>query len=173
MAMTRCEPGPGLDFMTLDYLRSVLAIERSCFKDPWPPSAFLSEIQFTWSWFRLAGEAGADGRLSRVDAFIICWIMPDDMHVLNVAVAPEARRRGIARLLMLEALACFADRGGGTASLEVRPSNLAARRLYESLGFYKAGLRKNYYRADNEDALVMNLEVAPAILPRPNRSGAP
>jgi ribosomal-protein-alanine N-acetyltransferase len=155
--------------MALDYLRPVLAIERACFKDPWPPSAFLSEIQFTWSWFRLAGEAGPDGRLARVDAFLIGWVMPDDMHVLNVAVAPEARRRGLARRLLLEALEGFAERGGGLASLEVRPSNVAARRLYEALGFRKAGLRKNYYRGDHEDALVMNLEVAPAISPGQRR----
>ena len=76
MAMARSEAGPSLDHMSLEYLRQVLAIERASFKDPWPPSAFLSELQFTWSWFRLAGQTGPDGRLARVDAFIICWIMP-------------------------------------------------------------------------------------------------
>ncbi len=150
---------PTLVKMSRQYLDQVLAIERACFGDPWPPSAFLSELSHAWSWFKLIGRPGPSGRLDRVDGFIICWMLPLDLHLLNLAVLPERRRSGLARRMMEDALDGFMASGGGLVSLEVRPTNPAARALYERFGFVQVGVRKRYYRKDNEDAIVMMRKV--------------
>jgi ribosomal-protein-alanine N-acetyltransferase len=148
-----------IETMRPEYLDQVLSIEQSGFKNPWPPASFVAEIQHPWSWFRVIGPAGKTGGLSRVDGFIICWVILSDMHLLNLAITPEYRRQGLAGTLLADALADFAREGGGYVSLEVRPSNVAAQELYRSFGFETVGRRRQYYRADNEDAIVMALEV--------------
>jgi ribosomal-protein-alanine N-acetyltransferase len=148
-----------IEIMRPGYLEQVQAIEEASFKNAWPPASFAAEIQHPWSWFKVIGPAGKSGGLSRVDGFIICWVILSDMHLLNLAVKPEHRRRGLAATLLADALADFAREGGGYVSLEVRPSNKAAQALYGSFGFKAVGRRKQYYRADNEDAIIMALEV--------------
>jgi ribosomal-protein-alanine N-acetyltransferase len=160
---------PRIEPMRLEYLDQVLAVERASFKDPWPPASFLAEIEHPWSWFRVIGSGRTAGGLSRVDGFIICWVIVSDMHLLNLAVLPERRRRGLAGMLLENALVDFARQGGGLVSLEVRPSNLAAQELYLSFGFEKVGRRRQYYRRDNEDAILMARRVGEA---RRGRRGA-
>jgi len=150
---------PRIETMRPEYLDQVLSIEQASFKNPWPPASFAAEIQHPWSWFRVIGPAKKSGGLSRVDGFIICWVILSDMHLLNLAITPEYRRQGLASTMLTGALADFAREGGGYVSLEVRPSNLAAQELYRSFGFEAVGRRKQYYRSDNEDAIVMALEV--------------
>lgn len=145
--------------MRPEHLEQVLCIEQASFKNPWPPAAFVAEIQHPWSWFRVIGPAKKSGGISRVDGYIICWVILSDMHLLNLAVAPGSRRQGLGAMLLENALADFARQGGGYVSLEVRPSNRAALALYNSYGFRAVGRRKQYYRADNEDAIIMALEV--------------
>lgn len=137
------------------YLDQILAIERACFTDPWPPEAFLAELEHGWSRFWLAGPPAPDGGLRVVEGYIICWMLHGDLHLLDLAVVPDSRREGIAKLLLARALREFARFGGGHVNLEVRPSNKAARSLYETFGFSVVGRRKAYYRNDNEDALLM------------------
>ena len=148
-----------IEIMRPGYLEQVQAIEQASFKNPWPPASFAAEIQHPWSWFKVIGPAGKAGGLSRVEGFIICWVILSDMHLLNLAVLPEYRRRGLAATLLADALADFSREGGGYVSLEVRPSNQAAQALYDTFGFKAVGRRKQYYRADNEDAIVMALQV--------------
>jgi len=145
--------------MRPEYLGQVLGIEQASFKNPWPPAAFAAEIQHPWSWFRVIGPAKKTDGISRVDGFIICWVILSDMHVLNLAVLPECRRKSLGSALLQDSLADFSRQGGGYVSLEVRPSNLAAQELYRAFGFEVVGRRKQYYRSDNEDALIMALEV--------------
>ena len=133
-------------------LEDVLRIERASFSDPWPASAFMSEVGTSWSWFRLAYRMNPEPLLA---GYLIAWLLPGDMHLLNLAVAPRLRRRGVATTLLEDALAEFASRGGGVACLEVRPSNTAARLTYEKLGFVGVGMRPRYYRRDGEDAMLM------------------
>jgi ribosomal-protein-alanine N-acetyltransferase len=156
--------------MRPEYLGQVQAVEQASFKSPWPPAAFAAEIEHPWSWFRVIGPAGRAGGVSRVDGFIICWVILSDMHLLNLAVMPEYRRRGLAGALLEDALADFARLGGGYVSLEVRLSNVAAQGLYGSFGFEVVGRRKQYYRADNEDAIIMGREVEERV--RRGRRGA-
>jgi ribosomal-protein-alanine N-acetyltransferase len=148
-----------IEIMRPEYLEQVQAIEQASFKNPWPPASFAAEIQHPWSRFKVIGPANKTGGISRVDGFIICWVILSDMHLLNLAVLPGYRRRGLAAALLEDALAEFARQGGGYVSLEVRPSNRAAQALYDSFGFKAVGRRKQYYRAENEDAIIMALEV--------------
>lgn len=148
-----------IETMRPEYLEQVQAIEQASFKNPWPPASFAAEIQHPWSWFRVIGPARKSGGISRVDGFIICWVILSDMHLLNLAITPEYRRKGLAGVLLEDALADFARQGGGYVSLEVRPSNRAAQALYNSFGFKVVGRRKQYYRSDNEDAIIMALDV--------------
>ncbi|RME25487.1 MAG: ribosomal-protein-alanine N-acetyltransferase [Deltaproteobacteria bacterium] len=141
-------------------IEKVLEIERQCFQDCWPRSAFLSEVGKPWSWFRLAYME--EGKETVVAGYVVAWLLPQDMHILNLAVRKEFRRRGIATSLVEDALEEFGRRGGGMAYLEVRQSNNAARRVYEKLGFRCVGRRPRYYRVGNEDALLMALRVGGA-----------
>jgi ribosomal-protein-alanine N-acetyltransferase len=145
--------------MRPEHLDEVQAIEQASFKNPWPPASFAAEIQHPWSWFKVIGPGKKSGGIGRVDGFIICWVILSDMHLLNLAVLPEYRRQGLAATLLEDSLADFARQGGGYVSLEVRPSNKAAQALYDSFGFERVGRRKQYYRSDNEDAIVMALQV--------------
>jgi len=140
--------GPGL-------LGEVLEVERLCFHDPWPASAFTAELGHAWSFFRAVGLAGPGGGLVRVEGYIVAWLLPGDMHLLKMGVLPERRRRGLAGRLLRAALERFSAAGGGNASLEVRPSNLAAQAFYRGMGFVQVGVRKKYYQRDLEDALVL------------------
>lgn len=151
-----------IETMRLDYLNQVLVIEQASFKDPWPPVSFVAEIEHPWSWFRVIGPGGKAGGLERVEGYIICWVILSDMHLLNLAVLPERRRRGLAGMLLENALADFARAGGGLVNLEVRPSNVAAQKLYRAFGFEEVGRRKRYYRRDNEDAILMARQVGEA-----------
>jgi ribosomal-protein-alanine N-acetyltransferase len=82
------------------------------------------------------------------------WFGVDEAHVTNIAVAPDARRQGIARELMLHLAETAIERGCGAWTLEVRVTSVGAQRLYELFGFETAGVRQKYY--DNtEDAIVM------------------
>ena len=101
----------------------------------------------------LALEAG-EGR-ERVLGYIVFWLVHDEVHVLNVATALEARRRGVGRALMTEAEESGRQRGARLSTLEVRRSNLPALALYRDLGYRQVGVRPNYYAEEREDAIVM------------------
>jgi ribosomal-protein-alanine N-acetyltransferase len=135
----------------MDDVEEVVAIERTSFTDPWSARAFAMETaekaERSWSWV-----AELNGRVA---GYIVAWPVEDEVHLANIAVAPQWRGRGIGRFLM-EKLLERARRGKASwIALEVRFSNHWARRLYESLGFRPVAIRKNYYRNDAEDALVM------------------
>ena len=84
--------------------------------------------------------------------------MVDEAHITTFAVAPAWRRRRIGERLLLAVLDLAVARGAREATLEVRLSNLAARRLYEKYGFRPVGIRPRYYSDDHEDALIMTTE---------------
>ena len=135
-------------------LRQVLAIERSSFDNPWSSALFLQELRIPFSRIFVVRPAG--GADEPIVGYLCRWFVADEIHVLNVAVDPTHRGRGIGTLLVGEALR-EAKRGRADAvTLEVRRSNEAARRLYASFGFHEVGVRRNYY-GRGEDALIMRL----------------
>jgi ribosomal-protein-alanine N-acetyltransferase len=102
----------------------------------------------------LAAETVGEGLVG----YLLCRLYGDMWHVMNLAVAPGQRRRGTGRLLMQRFLG-LADATRSVSTLEVRPSNRSAVRLYAGLGFEFVGRRRGYYTDTGEDALVMTRPV--------------
>ena len=136
-------------------LADVLVIERASFSMPWSRGAFLYEIeqnQVARCW--IGREDGL------IVGYICLWEVAGELHVTNVAVHPDARRRGIARTLLESVFARARAAGNRMVLLEVRPTNTEALTLYESFGFRVVGRRRGYYYDTGEDALVMEASVA-------------
>ncbi|MGQ9922168.1 MAG: ribosomal protein S18-alanine N-acetyltransferase [Desulfobacca sp.] len=140
-------------------LEAIVKIERQSFSSPWPAQFFAAELSQPHSTTLVARDPAA----GRVSGYIIFWIIIDELHILNLAVHPACRRRGIARRLLREALQRAAERRCRTAWLEVRPSNTAALSLYQSLGFRQITTRKRYYDDTGEDALILSRELSEVV----------
>jgi [ribosomal protein S18]-alanine N-acetyltransferase len=141
----------------IGHLDEVLAIERESYTHPWSRRAFEYEIEKNpvgWARVALTRED-----FPRVAAYLVTWIVFEHLHVQNVAVATDHRRRGLARLLLLQAMAEARAREATTVLLEVRRSNVAAQRLYLDLDFLEAGTRKDYYTSPREDAIVLRRDL--------------
>jgi ribosomal-protein-alanine N-acetyltransferase len=143
--------------MTVADMPAVMALEKQAFKNPWSAELLQRELQHEWSTILLVEEEREEGGPLLL-GLAIFWIVHDEVHVLNVATAPEHRRRGVARAVMDEVLARGKARRCTLATLEVRRSNEAALQLYRSLGFRPVGIRPNYYVDEGEDAIVMVLD---------------
>ena len=139
-----------IEEMRVDDIPAVHDIERASFTAPWPTYAFRQELESN----RLARYVVArDGAL--VVGYAGLWLMVDEAHITTFAVSPECRRQGIGEALLQAMLRIAESVGAGVATLEVRVSNLPARRLYEKYGFVPVGVRPRYYTDNNEDALIM------------------
>jgi ribosomal-protein-alanine N-acetyltransferase len=136
--------------MTLGDIPAVHAIESSSFSTPWPTYAFRQEIETN----RLARYIVAREE-DRIVGYAGIWLMVDEAHITTFAVAPDRRRRGIGEALLIALLRMSGQVGASVATLEVRVSNMPARKLYEKYGFRPAGIRPRYYTDNNEDALIM------------------
>ena len=148
--------------MAVNDLDQVLDIERASFPTPWTRAAFCYEIEQN-----KVARCTAMRCPRGVVGYLCFWEIGHEIHVTNLAVHPEWRRRGVARRLLAAALAEGVARGVTLAFLEVRPSNTRALALYESLGFQVIGRRNGYYFDTGEDALVMEArlgdDAAPAV----------
>lgn len=128
---------------------AVLAIERQSFGAPWTPQMFEDELRQDLSWRRVALTERED-----VAGFLIGRVYPDAWHLMDLAVASWARRRGAADALLAEFVRA-ADGAERPVFLEVRPKNVEGLGLYKKWGFTTVGVRKRYYTDTGEDALVM------------------
>ncbi|MBO4220730.1 MAG: ribosomal protein S18-alanine N-acetyltransferase [Clostridia bacterium] len=128
----------------------VCRLEQECFSDPWSREAVLSSFRCAFSLF--LGAFGSDGKMI---GFAIGYNIGGELQVLDIAVSPRARRRGVGRALLESLMDAGAAGGAETFFLEVRRSNLPAIGLYEKLGFVRYGERKGYYSDPAEDAVVM------------------
>ncbi|MCY1079062.1 ribosomal protein S18-alanine N-acetyltransferase [Archangium lansingense] len=146
--------------MTREDLPAVMDLEKASFRNPWSFELLQRELSHDWSVIFLLEEPLAEGS-RRLLGISIFWIVHDEVHVLNVATAPEHRRRGVGRALMDATLAEGRARKCCLATLEVRKSNEPAVNLYKSFGFRPVGVRPNYYVDEGqppEDAIVMVLD---------------
>ncbi|MBP2655750.1 MAG: RimI3 [Firmicutes bacterium] len=136
--------------MCFDDIDAVTNIENKSFAVPWSRAAFEAEIiDNDLARYLVMEVAGL------VVAYAGMWIILDEAHVTNVAVLPEYRSQGLGHKL-LEALVSYAREFRAVCmTLEVRESNLPARRLYQDLGFAVRGRRRQYYTDTQEDALIM------------------
>jgi [ribosomal protein S18]-alanine N-acetyltransferase len=139
--------------MTIDDLPDVQLIERASFTTPWPAHAYRQELEAN----RLA-QYMVVVIDDRIVAYGGTWLLVDEAHVTTFAVHPGFRRRRIGERLLLALLDLAISRHAREATLEVRLSNLAARRLYEKYGFRPVGIRPRYYSDNQEDALIMTTE---------------
>jgi [ribosomal protein S18]-alanine N-acetyltransferase len=146
--------GPVIRELSLTDLTQVVEIENVSFSTPWRRETFQS----------LLGRSDTDMIAAVEDetlvGYAICWTVVDRAELGNVAVAREARGRGLGRLLVAESLERVRKRGARECFLEVRESNLSARNLYEQTGFTVIGRRRGYYRKPIEDAFVMRVELS-------------
>jgi ribosomal-protein-alanine N-acetyltransferase len=139
--------------MRLDDLTAVQQIERSSFTTPWPAQAYRQEIETNRLAQYLVALIG-----DTIVAYGGLWLMVDEAHITTFAVHSRYRRRRIGEQLLLALLDLARARMAREATLEVRLSNLPARRLYEKYGFRPVGIRPRYYSDDHEDALIMTTE---------------
>ena len=128
---------------------AVVCIERESFPTPWSREDFWREASNDFTCYIVALEG------TEMIGFAGCWISFEEAQVTNIALTAMQRGRGYGRLLMCALMRAAAERGVERMTLEVRPSNLPARRLYERLGFVEIGIRKGYYQDNNEDAILM------------------
>ncbi len=136
------------------YLGSIQEIERASFISPWSAEAFIQEARNPVSniWLAMDEQGEAEG-------YICFWVFDHKIQLINIAVRPEKRGRGIGEHLLREMIRVGISREVQEIWLEVRTSNLTAQRLYERLGFAAVGRRPLYYRDTNEDAILMTLSL--------------
>ncbi|MFW6049954.1 MAG: ribosomal protein S18-alanine N-acetyltransferase [Myxococcota bacterium] len=143
--------GPIVEKATEADLDAIEGILRASFSSPWTRAMMREELErpvaLVWVLRPGPGEPAA--------AFLDCWLVADELHVLNLATHPAHRRRGHGRRLMREALDLARERSLQCVTLELRASNEPARRLYADLGFVPIGTRPGYYADTGEDAIVM------------------
>lgn len=131
----------------------VVNIERTIFTTPWSETSFLQEINNLYSIKKVAV-------LNNTTIGYVCANhILNESHILNLAVHPEFRRCGIATKLIKEVLKELKEKGCDFVYLEVRGSNLSAKKFYEKLGFIIVALRKDYYILPREDAIILVLEM--------------
>ena len=140
-------------------LAALVALEAACYSHPWTAAQIEEEMAVAppGGLFVLEGPPRQDA-VTGICAYCAFRLVLDEMHVMNLAVAPRARRRGLGRRLLGFALRRAARAGARVAFLELRAGNRAALALYESLGFRPLSRRRAYYRQPPEDGLVLVLE---------------
>lgn len=138
--------------MNASHVPQVAALEKICFADPWSEMSIASELQSLWSFWLVALEE------DRVVGYVGSQSSIDEADIMNVAVHPDFRRRGVAEALIIRLVSDLKERGIRALLLEVRVSNTPAITLYEKLGFSQVGRRKNYYHNPKEDALILRKE---------------
>jgi ribosomal-protein-alanine N-acetyltransferase len=150
-----------VDRMTVDDLAAVHEIERESFTTPWPAHAYRQELEQNKLAHYLVARYG-----DLIVGFAGTWLLVDEAHVTTFATRAAWRRQGVGERLLIALLDLAIARGAAEATLEARPSNFPARRLYEKFGFKVVGVRPRYYSDNNEDALIMTtdpLEAGPMI----------
>jgi ribosomal-protein-alanine N-acetyltransferase len=144
-----------IERMTEHDLLAVVEIEEGSGLSPWGWDAYHKELQSPEEVIMLV----ARGEGAAVVGFMVSRLIGSELHVYNVAVRPEFRRRGIAARLIEAALEWGQRNGAALAFLEVREGNSAAQSLYRGCGFEVAGRRRQYYAAPVEDALLMSVSL--------------
>jgi len=135
--------------MTAEDLDQIMAIEVEAFPVPWSRDSYLSELQNDFATYIVCDYEGA------VVGYAGIWVVFEEAHITNVAVAKYFRGSGMGKLLMQHIEKVARQKKAKRIFLEVRPSNCKARQLYKKMNFIATGLRKAYYSDNGEDAIVM------------------
>ncbi len=153
---------PHFTIMQMDDLPEILNLERASFTSPWTETTFRHEIKHNERafYFVLRTRAGAEtahADLPPILAYGGYWILGDEAHIVTIATHPLYRRRGFGDLMFLHLIDRAREAAITAVTLEVRAGNVPAQGLYVKWGFVQVGLRKRYYRDNDEDALLMTL----------------
>ena len=143
--------------MTVEDVSAVVDLDQKSFSLPWPERSFRFEL--TDNPASRCWVAELDGRIV---GMIVVWLIVDEAHIATVATHPDHRRQGIVRQLLAHALRHMIQDGARSSFLEVRESNIAAQEMYRKFGYEVTGRRRRYYRDNDEDAILMNLETLDA-----------
>ena len=139
-------------------LEKVLELDQRSFILPWPASSFKFELnhnEVSRCWVvEVSPEAGSPV----LAGMAVVWMIIDEVHIATIAVHPEYRGRKIAQRFLAFILLDAYHAGATRSFLEVRRGNLPARTLYERFGYVETGVRRNYYKDNGEDAIMMELE---------------
>jgi len=136
-------------------LEVVMEIERLSFATPWVRQAFADELARPWAHLELLRDPAS----GRAIGFCNYWLVADELHILNIAVHPDFRKQGHAKVLVAHILGVAREHRARVVLLEVRASNHPARSLYGKFGFREVGTRPKYYADNGEDAVLMDLEM--------------
>ena len=141
-----------IENMRMEHIAQIAKLEQLCFSDPWSEKSIASEIENELAcWLVCMNE----GRLS---GYVGSQTVLGETDMMNVAVHPDDRRKGIAEALVIELMNQLKQHGSHSLTLEVRASNIPAQNLYKKLGFTQVGKRPRYYRNPREDALILRKE---------------
>ena len=141
-----------IEKMNAGQVAQIAALEKICFSDPWSENSIASELENKLAHWLVAQEG------EMVAGYIGSQTVMGETDMMNVAVHPDFRRRGIAEALVKRLVEDLKVMESHCLTLEVRASNAPAIALYEKLGFSQIGRRKNYYRNPREDALILRKE---------------
>ena len=142
--------------MKQEDLDEVTALEKATFTIPWSRESFRQELERNVAARYLVAESEG-----KIIGYAGAWIILDESHITNIAVAESYRGQGVGRKLTQALLQLLSNLGASYATLEVRVSNERAQNLYRSLGFISVGKRKRYYEDNQEDAFLMVCEHMP------------
>ncbi|MCI7573697.1 MAG: ribosomal protein S18-alanine N-acetyltransferase [Candidatus Faecousia sp.] len=138
--------------MNASHVPQIAQLEKRCFSDPWSEKSIASELENPLSVWLVAVDGG------QLIGYVGSQTVLGETDMMNLAVAPEARRQGTGRALVLALVDALTEKGSHSLMLEVRVSNTPAQKLYESLGFSQVGRRPKYYVNPREDALILRKE---------------
>lgn len=142
--------------MMREDLEEILAIEKISFPAPWSRVLFEQEFQFPHAHLLAAAEAEVP---ERIRGYLCFWLVADEVHILNLAVHPQWRCRGVGGRLLEYVVDYSRAKGAEEIYLEVRRSNYRAISLYRRFHFQPRGIRPRYYQDSGEDAIIMGLRL--------------
>lgn len=139
--------------MIVEDVPAVVDLDQKSFSLPWPERSFRFEL--TDNPASRCWVAELDGK---VVGMIVVWLVVDEAHVATIATHPDFRRQGIGQRLLAHALRKLLEQGAQSSFLEVRESNTGAQAMYRKFGYEETGRRRRYYKDNDEDAILMNLD---------------
>lgn len=134
-------------------ISAIIKLEKSCFRKPWSDSAIEQDVSTNSNAYYFVGETITS---HQVIAFAACWHMVDEAELMRIATHPDYRRNGLAEQLLIQVIQNAKAHQLHSMFLEVRPSNQAARALYQRHGFQILHIRRKYYDDNGEDAIIMS-----------------
>ncbi|MBU2228030.1 MAG: ribosomal protein S18-alanine N-acetyltransferase [Proteobacteria bacterium] len=134
-------------------MEEIIAIERDSFLTPWSEKIFRNEMTCPVSRMLVVRSHQRQGKI--LAGYLVYWHVENEIHIHNIAVRKEMRRKGVATRMIAEAMCRSRRQGALRVTLEVRRSNLPAQKMYGKFGFTVEGVRRGYYDS-HEDALIMS-----------------